>query len=141
MTRTLADMTPAERQQMIGMWATFHGSTSPRPVIIWAVDGDMVWRLSFTARHAIMGTGLDQIIPRFDLPRAWTPSGEPVPGEWQYHPAYTGVYQDGTTSLNLIGVETYSKQHAEWECADIHRDDPAVHFFPVRRYATDWEEA
>ena len=82
MTRALSDMTPAERDACVGMWATYHGSTSPRPVIIWAVEGDMVWRLSHTARHAIRGTDLDQITPRPDLPRAWTPSGEPVPGEW-----------------------------------------------------------
>lgn len=25
---------------------------------------------------------LPGITPRFDLPRAWTPSGDPVPGEW-----------------------------------------------------------
>ena len=86
MTRTLAGMTPAERADCVGMWATYHGSTSPRPVIIWAVEGDMVWRLSHTARHAIRGTDLDQITPRPDLPRAWTPTGEPVPGVWEESP-------------------------------------------------------
>lgn len=75
-------MTPAERAACVGMWATYHLSTNPRPVIIWAVEDDTVWRLSHTSRHEIMGTDLDQITPRFDLPRAWTPSGEPVPGEW-----------------------------------------------------------
>ena len=24
-----------------------------------------------------------EVTPRFDLPRAWTPTGEPVPGEWE----------------------------------------------------------
>lgn len=82
MTRTLADMSPDECADCVGRWATYHGSVDPRPVIIWAVEGDTVWRLSHTSRHEIMGTDLDQITPRFDLPRAWTPEGKPVPGTW-----------------------------------------------------------
>ena len=91
MTRALSDMTPAERDACVGMWATYHGSTSPRPVIIWAVEDDMVWRLSHTARLPIRGTDLDQITPRPDLPRAWTPTGEPVPGEWEESASTPGI--------------------------------------------------
>lgn len=87
MTRTLADMTPDERADCVGRWATFHGSVDPRPVIIWTVEGDIVWRLTFTSQLPIMGTDLDQITPRLDLPRVWTPSGEPVPGEWEESPS------------------------------------------------------
>ena len=87
MTRTLADMTPTERADCVGMWATYHGSVDPRPVIIWDVEDDTVWRLSHWAKHEIMGTDLDQITPRFDLLRAWTPSGDPVPGEWVESPS------------------------------------------------------
>ena len=28
-----------------------------------------------------------ELTPRLDLPRAWTPSGEPVPGEWVESPS------------------------------------------------------
>lgn len=107
-TRTLADMTPAERDLCVGMWATYHGSVNPRPVIIWAVEDDIVWRLSHTSRHEIMGTDLDQITPRFDLPRAWTPSGEPVPGEWEEK-----IYQDGIG--DYIRFSRQRRYVTDWE--------------------------
>lgn len=141
--RTLANMTPAEQDQSVGMWFELQG-TDYLVILVMTddpYDGHATVMIPHPVKAKTTYTTMSSLTPRMDLPRAWTPSGEPVPGEWQYHPAYTGVYQDGTTSLNLIGAETYSKQHAEWECADIHRDDPAVRFFPVRRYATDWEEA
>lgn len=143
MGRTLADMTPDERQASVGMWCDNLVSTAktPSPVVLACVQGESCWILHTTLHGEWSCFPLDAVAPRLDLPRAWTPDGQPVSGVWQYHPAYTGVYQDGTTSLDLIGVETYSKQQAEGECADIHRDDPAVHFSHVRRYATDWEEA
>ena len=142
-SHTLADMTPAERNKCVGMWCDNLASTTktPSPVVLACVQGERCWVLHATLHGEWSCFLLDAVSPRFDLPRAWTPGGKPVPGVWQYHPAYTGVYQDGTTSLDLVGVETYSKQLAEWECAELHRDDPAVRFFPVRSYATDWEEA
>lgn len=149
MTRTLADMTPSERQECIGMWVkvTPTGGNSPSRTpflgVLASLDANAYWG---KGGYVVRGPHTSafyfaEMELQPDLPRAWTPEGEPVPGVWQYHPAYTGVYQDGTTSLDLIGVETYSKQQAEGECADIHRDDPAVHFSHVRRYTTDWEEA
>lgn len=88
MYRTLADMTPEEQDLCVGRWATV--PTERRLVIIWDVVDDSVWYLSHTSWNEIMQTDLDQITPRLDLPRAWTPSGEPVPGEWEEK-----IYQDG----------------------------------------------
>lgn len=141
-TRALADMTPAEQAQCVGMWADVTVAGMTFTEVIGAPPSDGMVTLvdpNGGRTYQLESLPLDEITPRFDLPRAWTPSGEPVPGEWEYHPAYAGVCQDGTTSLNLIGVPTCSKQDAEWQRADIHRDEPAVRFFLVRSYITDWE--
>lgn len=89
MTRTLADMTPEERAACVGRWC----ETSParglgiltridderQDCIVLAVDSGDSWLHD-----------LAEVTPRFDLPRAWTPEGEPVPGEWEER-----AHQDG----------------------------------------------
>ena len=79
MTRTLADMTPAERDDCVGRWAEVRRHL----VIITEIyerDGDAA-----IFRPETQNNGWDllqDLTPRLDLPRAWTPTGEPVPGEW-----------------------------------------------------------
>ena len=89
--RTLADMTPAERQKYIGMWCDNLASTAktPSPVVLACVQGECCWILHTTLHGEWSCFPLDDVAPRLDLPRAWTPSGKPVPGEWQHHPDYT----------------------------------------------------
>ena len=110
-TRALADMTPAEQAQCVGMWAdvTVAGMTftevigaPPSDGMVTLVDpnGGRIYQLE--------SLPLDEITPRFDLPRAWTPDGEPVPGEWEEK-----IYQDG--------IGDY------------------IRFTRQRRYITDWE--
>ena len=89
MTRTLADMTPAERAEHVGMWCE-------------DMDGDLVilecscvkredGQVVVEALHPPTRDRLEyrasELTPRLDLPRAWTPSGEPVPGEWEESPS------------------------------------------------------
>ena len=89
--RTLADMTPSERQKYIGMWCDNLVSTekAPSPVVLACVQAGSCWILHTTLHGEWSCFPLDAVAPRLDLPRAWTPDGEPVPGVWQYHPAYT----------------------------------------------------
>ena len=79
MSRTLADMTPTERQECVGRWAEVRRHL----VIITEIDeqrGDAyVFRVE---TQNIEWYFLPDLAPRMDLPRAWTPAGEPVPGEW-----------------------------------------------------------
>lgn len=88
MTRTLADMTPAERADCVGRWAEIRRHL----VIIAEVDerrGDAtVFRVATSDGEWHPFT---RITPRFDLPRAWTPDGEPVDGEWEERTDQDGI--------------------------------------------------
>ena len=80
MAKTLADMTTEERTECVGRWALIEGinlaviteadETNTCVVVYPQWDGDSAVHLN------------EMVAPRFDLPRMWTPDGEPVPGEW-----------------------------------------------------------
>ena len=76
MSRTLADMTPAERDACVGMWAEVR-----RHLVIVAEiyerDGD-----AYVFRPETQNINwylLQDLTPRLDLRRAWTAEGEPAP--------------------------------------------------------------
>lgn len=124
MTRTLADMTPAEQQECVGRWA----EVRRRLVIIAEIDerhGDAtVFRVE---TQNIEWHFLPDLTPRLDLPRAWTPTGEPVP-----------------MSVEMgEGWDDETNSPAHWpvpiaDCCDCERPDmrPTHH-----RFVTDWEVA
>ena len=89
MSRTLADMTPAERQECVGMWFKWEGTDYL--VVLSNVDDPYDGYAAVMAPHRpknkMTYTLMHALTPRFDLPRAWTPSGEPVPGEWEDSPS------------------------------------------------------
>lgn len=97
MTRTLADMTPQEREACKGMWCEFvdfddsdgyeRSTGSSRPRL-----GILIGNPDFDDEYEVIAPALDsrqfsipawEITPRFDLPRAWGADGEPVKGEWE----------------------------------------------------------
>ena len=85
MTKTLADMSAEERADCVGMWAEHaHPHYDGLEVIIDS-DHDSVTTISTKSgqQYIVVGEVMRHITPRFDLPRAWTPDGEPVPGEWE----------------------------------------------------------
>ena len=79
MTKTFANMTAEERADCVGMWALIEGTnlaviaeadeTSTCVVIYPEWDGDSAVHLN------------EMVTPRHDLPRAWTPDGEPIPAK------------------------------------------------------------
>ena len=79
MAKTLADMTVEERAEHVGRWALIEGINLA--VIVEADETDTCvviypeWQ-SNTAVHLN-----EMVAPRFDLPRAWTPDGEPIPAK------------------------------------------------------------
>ena len=81
MTKTLADMTAEERIKCVGMWAQTPGGA----LAIIADAGTT--RLSWLVLPCTAGDrsvyGNEYVTPRFDLPRAWTPDGEPIDGKWE----------------------------------------------------------
>ena len=79
MAKTLADMTAEERAECVGMWAEHaHPHYDGLEVIIDS-DHDSVTTISTKSgqQYIVVGEVLRHITPRFDLPRAWTPDGEP----------------------------------------------------------------
>lgn len=79
MTKTLADMTPKQRQQCVGMWCEYTPKTDTYLAIIaWVHDtgATIIWPDSdgFLAIDT-------NLTPRFDLPRAWNPDGTPPKGD------------------------------------------------------------
>ena len=79
MTKTLADMTAEERADCVGMWAKHaHPHYDGLEVIIDS-DHDSVTTISTKSgqQYIVVGEVMRHITPRFDLPRAWTPDGEP----------------------------------------------------------------
>lgn len=112
MSRTLADMTPAERDDCVGRWCEdlegdlviLDRADGPR------LDGQVAMEVLHPPSRDRLRYLAPELTPRLDLPRAWTPSGEPVPGEWEER-----TDQDG------IG-----------DC---------IRFTRQRRYITDWEAA
>ena len=88
MTRTLVDMTPDERADCVGMWA----ERKRRLVVITDVSESV--RTADWCCPATGSSGWDgwvELAPRFDLLRAWPPSGEPVPGEWEERTNQDGI--------------------------------------------------
>lgn len=74
MPKTLADMTPEERAECDGMWATYLGVKTG--VILWS-NNRSAYILFPDGRREQTCKNRD-VIPRFDLPRAWEPDGTPV---------------------------------------------------------------
>ena len=77
MAKTLADMTAEERAECVGMWALIESINLAVIVEVDETDTCVViypeWQ-SNTAAHLN-----EMVTPRFDLPRAWMPDGQPVP--------------------------------------------------------------
>ena len=81
MTKTLADMTAEERANCVGRWADAMGQGLG--VIVNATELSDCWVLFPEGGGRVATCHNQRVTPRFDLPRAWTPDGLPVPGEWE----------------------------------------------------------
>ena len=80
MARTLADMTPEERQACVGMWCDNLVSTANNPslVVLECVQGDLCWVLHIDLHGERSCFSQESLAPRPDLPRAWNPDGTPA---------------------------------------------------------------
>lgn len=87
MNPTLADMTPVEQDLRVGTWFELLGASYP--VILASPDEpyDGYATVMVPGMAKTTYTPADTLTPRLDLPRIWTPSGEPVPGEWVESPS------------------------------------------------------
>ena len=79
MSKTLVDMTAEERVDCVGMWAEHaHPHYDGLEVIIDS-DRDSVTTISTKSeqQYIVVSEVMRHITPRPDLPRVWTPDGEP----------------------------------------------------------------
>ena len=76
MVKTLADMTAEERADCVGMWCSIAGAG--RLCVLLSTENDVA-NLGFSCDNefTILSLRYKNVTPRFDLPRAWTPDGEP----------------------------------------------------------------
>ena len=115
--RTLADMTPQERAQCVGMWCEDEDG------FLCVYRGDHTgrdWLAVCAYPEDVHGSymALDALTPRSDIPRAWTPNGQPPAGEWEYD--YVG-----TDGCSMITGEYVDPKPGE----------------EIRRWIGDWEES
>ena len=78
--RTLADMSEVERAKRIGLWCEDDDGAPG----IYMGNYRGVGVVSYPASTCAFSAPLDGLTPRDDLPRAWTPDGQPTAGEWEY---------------------------------------------------------
>lgn len=77
--RTLADMTPQERADTVGMWADV-ATEGCRAIIVHTFlccDGPYA-QMFAPEIEEYYPTPIDTITPRPELPRAWNPDGTPT---------------------------------------------------------------
>ena len=86
MAKTLADMTAEERADCVGMWADAMGQGLG--VIVNATELSDCWVLFPEDGGSVATCRNQRVTPRFDLPRAWTPDGEPSEETWEYGVEY-----------------------------------------------------
>lgn len=90
--KALADMTPQEHANCVGMWCYIFERLDEPPVNEGIIAG---YRETDNGRTLAIidhphpevvsgGYGLNEIVPRFDLPRAWAEDGTPPAGGWEY---------------------------------------------------------
>lgn len=125
---TLADMTPQERAECVGMWCDVTNASvnEDKPVVLCSdkeVNGVLpvyipwVTASFYPTEEGVSGWPADGLAPRFDLPRAWNPDGQPPAGKWE------NDYTDSDGSTLTTGEDLDVGPHQE-----------------VRRFVTEWEE-
>ncbi|PXY04631.1 hypothetical protein [Corynebacterium striatum] len=147
MTKTLADMTPEQRANCIGMWCEYP-NIYDRLGIIYALDDENdPWILRFDVRTEILGYDAKNIIPRFDLPRAWTPDGQPVPGEWEDgHVVVSYDDPDPWILKDAVSIEGLSEGGMSYYDAPPNGIEVKLDKFgegegKARRWVGEWETA
>ena len=129
MAKTLADMTAEERADCVGMWCDNLVSTAdnPQPVVLACVQGERCWILHTNLHGEWSCFPLGSVSPRPDLPRVWTPDGEPEIAQalaeetWEYSIQLkdrTGEWETATNSETHLEEWWENQKYAEWAMAE-----------------------
>ncbi|OFT67726.1 hypothetical protein [Corynebacterium sp. HMSC05D03] len=136
---TLADLTPEERAECIGLWGnhTFWGQ-----VLISITDGVQFRGVNVEIICFVDGrpvrewASTSEVTPRPDLPRAWAPDGTPPEGEWEYVPEIWNPWLD---DWRPIDDATTNEIAAEaWMGMEQFNDEGGR---VRKRWVGSWEEA
>lgn len=130
---TLADLTPEERAECVGLWANVTTERYPAVIVRTYMADDVQYAQMLAPEICdYYRTSLESITPRYDLPRAWQADGTPPTGEWQTGkvkiiPNENAKYDP---ALNVItGDAVVDPDHEPREAHDI------------RRFVGEWEQA
>ncbi|MBH5296213.1 hypothetical protein [Corynebacterium ulcerans] len=114
---SLADMTPAQRLGRVGMWCDYDVSDDEHGTGIICADeteygfNELTFEIKDPRWVGLVDAPATAVIPRPDLPRAWTPQGNPVPGEWVHDQDEPGTYAPRN------GARAYRRFVTDWEPA------------------------
>ena len=121
MAKTLADMTAEEREECVGMWCSIAGAG--RLCVLLSTENDVA-NLGFSCDNefTILSLRYKNVTPRFDLPRVWTPDGEPELAQalaeetWEYGVEYKYLTNRGA-EWRLDPSEGWHKTYRDAERA------------------------
>ena len=78
MTKTLADMTPQQRAECVGMWCATVFGLAILTALRTNDDGDEYGIFIRPETNQWHSESFEYVTPRFELPRAWSADGTPV---------------------------------------------------------------
>ena len=113
---TLADMTPEQRQQCVGMWCDFPDPDERTNLAIYVGDSLKHHGFCELIHEGKLGTITlpETLTPRPDLPRAWQADGTPPAGDWE-EAEYLGDYKGMSNVYHFDGDPTHRRWVGEWE--------------------------
>ncbi|MGZ0652228.1 hypothetical protein [Corynebacterium striatum] len=129
---TLDDLTPLQRQELIGTWVDLNGSTQPHIYLgeFTSNTGIRHGARLFNPTYTDCFATFEDCTPRPDLPRAWAPNGTPPAGEWEHAVQYLTPdgWEYSRPSWDCRWQESEAVQHVR-----AHRDHPGQETRIVRR--------
>ena len=144
MTKTLADMAIKERADCVGRWALIESINLAVIVEVDETDTCVViypeWQ-SNTAVHLN-----EMVTPRYDLPRVWTPDGEPVPGEWEEGHVFVSYDEpDPWITKDTVSIEGLSEGGMSYyeeppNGIEVKLDQFGEGEGKARRWVGEWEQ-
>lgn len=144
--RTLADMTEEERADCVGMWCEDEDGN----LCIYRADPRVPSWLAvcvYPDRVDNIAAVHSRITLRDDLPRAWTPDGQPVPGEWEDgHVVVSYDDPDPGILKNAVSIEGLSEGGMSYYDAPPNGIEVKLDKFgegegKARRWVGEWEKA
>ena len=137
MAKTLADMTAEERADCVGMWCSIAGAG--RLCVLLSTENDVA-NLGFSCDNefTILSLRYKNVTPRFDLPRAWTPDGEPVEMVKEYGIFYT--LRDGDEEICFVHDSPLSVEPAVKHLEKSLRRGTITKITRKTQWVTEWEE-